>query len=150
MLNLKKSVVQEYWKKSDPRLARALNVMENVEHWTLDDIEAVSLAITDLGKKMDKTSKRTLASLSEELIMIMGYISSGKFFRLIKWMDETHPGLSVHFIMEARQLQQEWSPARLMVDRIQTINSLQLIGKVFAPSRTRLIVELLKDEQRRL
>lgn len=148
MLNLKKSVVQEYWKKSDPRLAKILGVMENVEHWTLDDIEAVSVAITDLGKKLDKTSKRTLASLSEDLIVIMGYISSGKFFRLIKWMDETHPGLSVHFIMEARQLQQEWNPARLMVDRIQTINSLQLIGKVFAPSRTRLIVELIKDDRK--
>ncbi len=150
MLNLKKSIVNEYWKKTDPRLHRILNVMENVEHWTMDDIQSVDAALTEFGKKMDKTSKRTLATLSEEIINLMGYISSGKFFRLIKWMDESHPGLSVHFIMEARQLQQDWSPARLMLDRIQTIHSLQLMGKVFAPSRTRLIAELLKEERKAL
>lgn len=148
MLNLKKSVVSEYWKKTDPRLARVLGVMENVEHWTVDDVESVAVGLTEMGKKMDKTSKRALASLSEELIYVMAYISSSKFFRMIKWMDESHPGLSVHFIMEARQMQQEWTPARLMVDRIQTINSLQLMGRVFAPSRTRLIAELLKDDRK--
>lgn len=148
MLNLKKSIVGEYWKKTDPRLARILGVMENVEHWIVDDVESVSNALADVGKKMDGASKKTLASLSEELIFAMAYIASGKFFRMIKWMDETHPGLSVHYIMEARQMQGDWTPAKLMVDRIQTIHSLQLIGKVFAPSRTRLIAELLRDERK--
>lgn len=148
MLNLKKSIVTEYWKKADPRLARIFSVMENVEHWVVDDTESVSKGLTDLGKRMDKASKRTLASLSEELIFLMGYISSGKFFRMIKWMDETHPGLSVHYIMEARQMQQDWAPAKLMVERIQTINSLHLMGKVFAPSRSRLIAELLKEDKK--
>jgi hypothetical protein len=148
MLNLKKSVVGDYWQKTNSRLARILSVMENVEHWIVDDVQSVAEALTDVGKKMDKSRKTTLAALSEELIYAMAYISSGKFFRMIKWMDETHPGLSVHYIMDARQMQNDWAPARLMVDRIQTINSLQLIGKVFSPSRTRLIAELLRDEKR--
>lgn len=148
MLNLKKTIVGDYWKKTDVRLARILSVMENVEHWIVDDVESVAQALTDVGKKMDKTSKKTLASLSEELIFAMAYIASGKFFRMVKWMDESHPGLSVHYIMEARQMQGDWAPARLMVDRIQTINSLQLMGRVFAPSRTRLIAELLRDDKR--
>jgi hypothetical protein len=148
MLNLKKSIVGEYWKKTNSRLARILSVMENVEHWIVDDVESVAQALTDVGKKMDKSSKHTLASLSENVIYAMAYISSGKFFRMINWMDESHPGLSVHYIMDARQMQNDWAPARLMVDRIQTINSLQLIGQVFAPSRTRLIAELLRDDKR--
>lgn len=148
MLNLKKSIVGEYWKKTDPRLARILSVMENVEHWIVDDVESVAQALADVGKKMDKSSKRTLASLSEELIFAMAYIASGKFFRMVKWMDDSHPGLSVHYIMEARTMQNDWPPARLMVDRIQTIHSLQLMGRVFAPSRTRLIAELLRDDKR--
>ena len=148
MLNLKKSIVTEYWKKADTRLARIFAVMENVEYWVVDDVESVSQGLSDLGKRIDKTSKRTLASLSEELIFLMAYIASSKFFRMVKWMDETHPGLSVHYIMEARQMQQDWAPAKLMVDRIQTINSLHLMGKVFAPSRTRLIAELLKDDRK--
>lgn len=153
MLNLKRSIVNEYWKKTDPRLAKILSAMENLEHWTVDDVESVSQGISSLGKKLDETSKRTLASLSEELIYLMAYITSGKFFRMIKWMDESHPGLSVHYIMEARQMQSEWGqsgslPARLMLDRLQTINSLQLMGKVFAPSRTRLIADLLREERK--
>lgn len=148
MLNLKRSIVGEYWKKTDPRLARILSVMENVEHWIVDDVESVAQALADVGKKMDKSSKRTLASLSEELIFAMAYIASGKFFRVVKWMDDSHPGLSVHYIMEARTMQNDWAPARLMVDRIQTIHSLQLMGRVFAPSRTRLIAELLRDDKR--
>jgi hypothetical protein len=148
MLNLKKSIVSEYWKKTDSRLARILSVMENVEHWIVDDVESVAQSLADVGKKMDKSSKKTLAALSEEVIFAMAYIASGKFFRMVKWMDESHPGLSVHYIMEARQLQSDWAPARLMVDRIQTINSLQLMGRVFAPSRTRLIAELLREDKR--
>lgn len=148
MLNLKKSVVGEYWKKTDPRLARILSVMENIEHWIVDDVESVAQTLADVGKKMDKSSKKTLATLSEELIFAMAYIASGKFFRMVKWMDESHPGLSVHYIMEARQMQADWAPAKLMIDRIQTINSLQLMGRVFAPSRTRLIAQLLHDDKR--
>lgn len=144
-LNLKKSIVSDYWKKTDPRLARILSVMENVEHWVVDDAQSVSDAISELAKKMDKTSKETLAKLSEELIYLMAYISSGKSLRMVKWMDESHPGLSVHYIMEARQMQ-EWPPARLMLDRLQTIKSLSLMGRVFAPSRTKLIAALLKEE----
>ena len=147
MLNLKKSIVSEYWKKTDPRLARILSVMENIEHWIVDDVDSVAQALADVGKKMDKSSKKTLATLSEELMFAMAYIASGKFFRMVKWMDESHPGLSVHYIMEARQMQNDWPPAKLMVDRIQTINSLQLMGRVFAPSRTRLIAELLRDDK---
>lgn len=129
-------------------MARILSVMENVEHWIVDDVESVAQSLADVGKKMDKSSKKTLAALSEEVIFAMAYIASGKFFRMVKWMDESHPGLSVHYIMEARQLQADWAPARLMVDRIQTINSLQLMGRVFAPSRTRLIAELLREDKR--
>ena len=145
-LNLKKSIVTEYWKKADPRMARILSVMENVEHWTVDDTQSVADAISDLAKKMDKSSKETLAKLSEELLYVMGYISSSKALRMVKWMDESHPGLSVHYIMEARQMQ-EWPPARLLLDRLQTIKSLSLMGKVFAASRTKLIAALLKDER---
>lgn len=148
MLNLKKSIVEDYWKKTDPRLSRILNNMGTVEHWIVDDVETVAQALADLGKKMDKTSKKTLAGLSEELIFTMAYIASSKFFRMVKWMDETHPGLSVHYIMEARNMKDDWAPAQLMVDRIQTIHSLELMGKVFAPSRTRLIAELLKEERK--
>lgn len=148
MLNLKPSVVEDFWKKTDPRLSRILKVMESVEHWVVDDVPSVSDALARTGKKMDGASKETLARLSEDVICVMAYISSGKFLRTINWMDESHPGLSVHYIMESRQLG-DLAPGRLMVDRLQTIKGLQLMGKVFAPSRTRLIAQLLKDEQKR-
>jgi|SRR5471032_2388819 len=147
MLNLKKSIVTDFWKRTDPRLARVLGVMENVEHWVVDDVEVVARKLAEAGKKMDQVSKETLAQVSEEVLFVMAYISCGKALRLLNWMDETHPGLSVHYIMEAKQTS-EWGPGRLMVDRLQTVKGLSLMGRIFAPARMRLIERLLKEDVR--
>ncbi len=144
-LNLTRSGVEFFWKNSDARMFKILQVMENVEHWVVDDVETVSKELVNLGKKMSSTSKQNLTKHSEEVIFIMAYISCGKAFRIMNWLDENHPGCSFHYVMEARQMD-DWDPGKLLQDRLRTIRNLNLLGKIFAPSRIRLTSELLKEQ----
>ena len=144
--NLGKSAVQRYWEGRDRRMGKVLHVMENVEDWVVDDVESVARELVNLGRQMSTASKRKLTRHAQDLMMVMAYISCGKALRLLNWLDEVYPGLTFHYAMEARQIDNEDAP-RLMLDRLRTMNNLGLLSKVFAPARSRLILELLADEE---
>jgi hypothetical protein len=145
-LNLNQANVNFYWKGQDPKIAKIISVMEKVEHWVVDDIDAVSKELISIGKKMNTTDKAKLAKNSDQLIEVMAYITSGKALRLLNWLDENHSGLSFQYVMEARQTDDD--TGKLLIDRLKTIKTLSLLNKVFSPSRTRLITELLKDSEK--
>lgn len=145
-LNLNQANVNFYWKGQDQKIAKIISVMEKVEHWVVDDIDAVSKELINIGKKMNTTDKSKLAKNSDQLIEIMAYITSGKALRLLNWLDDNHSGLSFQYVMEARQTDDD--TGKLLIDRLKTIKTLSLLNKVFSPSRTRLITELLKDSER--
>lgn len=147
MLNLNKSIVDQYWQKTAPRIAKVLSVMEGVEFWLVDDVQSVNDALRDLAKKMDKAPQEKLSTHAEDLLFIMAYMSSGRALRMMNWFDEQFPkGLSIDLLQEAKRLG-EVEHAQLMIDRLQTIDSLKMINRVFAPTRSRLILELLKKEK---
>lgn len=147
MLNLKKSIVEDYWRKTSPRMAKAISVMQDVEFWLLDDKKEVNDALNDLAKSMDKADRDNIVQQANALLYVMAYMSSGKALRMMSWFDEKHPnGLTVDITTMAKS-NPESIHARLLLDRLQTIKSLSLMNKVFAPSRTRLIIEMLKQEQ---
>lgn len=146
MLNLKKSIVEDYWRKTSPRMAKAILVMQDVEFWLLDDKKEVNDALNDLAKSMDKADKDVIIQQANSLLYVMAYMSSGKALRMMSWFDEKHPnGLTVDLTNLAKDNPEDIH-ARLMLDRLQTIKSLSLMNKIFAPSRTRLIIEMLKQE----
>ena len=146
MLNLNKSIVDQYWQKTAPRIAKVLSVMEGVEYWLVDDVQSVNDALREVIKKMDKASHEKMAAHTEDILFIMAYISSGRALRMMNWFDEHFPkGLSVDILQEAKRLGNV-EHAQLMMDRLQTIDSLKMINRVFAPNRSRLILELLKQE----
>ena len=144
-LNLSKSVVDFYWKTQDQRMLKILNMMEAVERWVVDDVETVSKQLVAFGKQMSLAKTGQLSQHSDEITMIMTYIFSGKAMRLLNWLDENYPGLSFHYVMEAKQ-REDWEAGRLMLDRLKTIKTLSLLGMIFTPMRTRLISGLLEDD----
>lgn len=149
MLNLKKSVVDEHWRKTAPRMAKVLAVMEGVEFWLVDDAESVNTALNELAKKMENSTRETLVDNAEALIFVMAYMASGRALRMMNWFDERFPkGLAIDIVQEAKNLP-EAAHARLLLDRLQTIKSLTLMNKVFAPNRTRVILEMLKSNSNR-
>ena len=37
MLNLRKSIIEDYWENQSPRLSKVIKAMERVEFWTVDE-----------------------------------------------------------------------------------------------------------------
>lgn len=145
-LNFNSKIINNFWKNSDQKVAKAISIMEKVEHWVVDDVESVAKELISLGKKMSDVSKDSLNEHAEDIIVIMAYISCGKALRLLNWIDESYPSLSFYYVMNARQTIEDSDQSRLLIDRLQTIKALSLLGKVFSPARTRLITELLKEK----
>lgn len=144
-LNLNKPAVEFHWKCTDQRLAKVLQMMERVEHWTVDDVESVVRELINLGKKISTSDRDSLTSSSESILLVMAYINCGKAMRIMNWLDENHPGLSFHYTLEARQMD-DTDAGRLMIDRLRAIKTVQLLSEIFTPSRTRLITEILKEK----
>ena len=147
-LNLNKSSVDFYWKTKDERMLKILSMMEAVEPWVVDDVESVAKELINFGKKISDLDVKAghLSKHSDEVTTIMTYIFSGKSIRLLNWLDDNYPGLSFHYVMEARQ-REDWESGRLLLDRLKTIKTLSLLGMIFTPMRSRLISGLLEDDE---
>jgi len=144
-LSLNKSAVDFYWKTQDQRMFKIISMMENVEHWIVDDVESVARELINFGKKISNAKTVQLSQHSDEITLIMAYIFSGKALRLLNWLDDNYPGLSFHYVMEARQ-REDWEAGRLLLDRLKTIKTLSLLGMIFTPMRTKLISGLLEED----
>lgn len=145
-LNLNKSAVDFYWKTQDKRMFKILSMMESVEPWIVDDVESIAKELVNFGRKISQAKTGQLSQHSEELTTVMTYIFSGKALRLLNWLDDNYPGLSFHYVMEARQ-REDWEAGRLLLDRLKTIKNLSLLGMIFTPMRTRLISGLLEEDE---
>lgn len=145
-LNLNKSSVDFYWKTKDQRMLKILSMMESVEPWVVDDVESIAKELVNFGKKISDAKTGQLSQHSDEITLIMTYIFSGKALRMLNWLDDNYPGLSFHYVMEARQ-REDWEAGKLLLDRLKTIKTLSLLGMIFTPMRTRLISGLLDDDE---
>lgn len=145
-LILSKSSVDFYWKHLDERMLKIITMMENVEPWVVDDTEQVATKLIEFGKNISNAKTGQLSQHSEDITTIMTYIFAGKALRLLNWLDDKYPGLSFHYIMEARQ-REDWDSGRLLLERLKTIKTLSLLGHIFTPMRTRLISSLLDEEK---
>ncbi len=145
-LNLNKSAVDFYWKNTDPRMLKILHVMESVELWVVDDVESISKELIVFGKKLSNTKTAKLAKRADEITTIMTYIFSSKSLRMLNWLDDHFPGLSFQYIMEAKQKEEKWEAGKLLLDRLRTIKSLDLLGLIFTTMRTRLISGLIEED----
>lgn len=146
MLNLKQSLVQRHWQVSSPRINKVFSVMEHVEHWVVDEAESVAMSLNQLAKIMNDVPKEKLGQqkVLEKLLFVMAYISCSKAMRIINWFDEKHTGMSLHYMQKIKQVE-DWAPAGLMLDRMGVVMRISLMSKVFAPTRSRLIAEILKN-----
>lgn len=146
-LNLSKSAVDFYWKTQDERMLKILSMMEAVEPWVVDDVESVAKELISFGKKIGQAKTGQLSQHSDDITTIMTYIFAGKALRMLNWLDDNYPGLSFHYVMEARQ-KEDWESGRLLLDRLKTIKTLSLLGHIFTPMRTRLISGLLEEDSK--
>lgn len=146
MPNLRQSIIEDFWHRKDPRMARILGWMESMEDWMLDDNEEVASSIFALAGTLEKISGKDVINNSDEIIKAMAYMSSPRALRLMEWFDEHFPqGISVNLTRKAQEMDDE--TASLLLDRLNTLHRLSLLSKIFSPHRTKLIVELLQENE---
>lgn len=146
-LNLRQSVLEDFWRKKDPRLSRILGWMESMEDWMLDDDQEIMDSILSFSSVLERTSSTRIAENADRLIEIMAYMSAPRAMRLMSWMEEQFPdGVSREILNNAIDMQGD-PTADLLIDRLDTLERLSLLCQLFSPTRTREIVSILKDFQ---
>ena len=146
MPNLRQSIIEDFWNKKDPRMARILGWMESMEDWMLDDNEDAANSIFALANTLERVSRKDILEHAPELIQAMAYMSSPRALRLMEWFDEHFPqGISVEITQRALSMKDD-ERAALLLDRFNTLHRLSLLTKMFAPHRTRMIVDLLREQ----
>lgn len=146
-LNLRQSVLEDHWRKKDPRLSRILGWMESMEDWMLDDDQEIMDAILTFSAVLERSSSARVTENADRLIEIMAYMSAPRAMRLMSWLEERFPdGVSRELLNNAIDMQGD-PTADLLVDRLDTLERLSLLSRMFSPARTREIVGILKDFQ---
>lgn len=148
MPNLRQSVIEDFWQRKDPRMARILGWMESMEDWMLDDNEDVASSIFALANTLEKVSGKEVVTNADDLLKAMAYMSSPRALRLMNWLEEHFPqGVTVSLTKHARENEDD-ETAALLLDRLNTLNRLSLLSKIFAPHRTKMIIDVLKDMEK--
>lgn len=143
-LNLKNSIVNEYYKTKSQRIYSILSTMEPIESWVLDTDKTISDAIVELTDALNSVSGNTLSENKEELIKVLAYMSSGKVLFFTEWLDKNFDSdISTEFLHEAINLYEDSAEFSIYVERIDTINKMNILGAIFSEKRLNKIVILL-------
>jgi hypothetical protein len=147
MPNLRQSVLESFWNNKNQRLARILGWMESMEDWILDDQPTASSKIFELAAALERTTPDRLMDSSQDLAEALAYMSSPRSLRVIQWLDENFgQDACMSLVTHAANNQDIDSSAALMLDRFQRLNQINLLGHIFAPSRSRSILDLLASQ----
>ena len=143
-LTLLDSFVNEFWAKKDRRLSRVLKVMDSVETWVFDDKEDFARSVNEMAGSLSTAGEEKIKESVESLITVMAYMSSSKSLRLLGWLEENYPEVFKK-MLEALPGHPKAKAARLLSTRVRVMSNLNLMGKVFNPSRSQKITQWLRS-----
>lgn len=151
-LNLRNSILNQWWESKNPKTAQMLEWMKQMESWNLDEHKGFSEALFDLTKLMESSSRDQLLRHSQNLIRVMAYMSPARAFRILEWGDSQFNktgGFSLT-ILEAAVSDTQKPENLLLIDRLRVLQGVILLGTVFSANRVSLIKKLLKKELSKL
>lgn len=125
-----------------------------------------------LLQKLESVNKRKLVERIKEIIIILNRLTFKNFSNILNFFDKQHLGLSINYVMTARNensgnsnnqkyidksqllFRNNSSSTKLITDqeadifyqRLIILERNRILRYVFAPNRTRLVRELLKDD----
>jgi prophage DNA circulation protein len=141
--------VQAFFRERDPNLAKAVEGMESVESWTRDRVESVQAMLQQLADRVEYADLETEATaVQTKLIVLLGYISSGKAIKLLMWIDQTSPNFVAKTLAEAQMLavldKVNEEAARLFVERFEVLERLHMLSRIFAEDRLEIVQKVLR------
>ncbi len=148
MPDLDKDVVAQYWQeKHDYALYRIIATMEAVEDWVLDgdaEVEEKLLQLCEAAEGLDKFQ------LGEEdsFIKTLTSIKASRALRFLQHVDQMMPGSASKLLVfaEVASSSKEDTPG-FFLNRNLVFERLQLLGRIFAPERFRLVMGAMEKAE---
>lgn len=151
--NLNSDLSQEssdaFFSERDPALAKAIQGMESCESWTRDRVDSVQNALQNFADHVEDFDLDNIPNdLHNRLIILLGYISSGKAIKLLMWIDQCSPNFVARTLAEAQMLAVIDKPneeaSRLFIERFEVLERLNMLSRVFAEDRLSVVERVLR------
>lgn len=155
MPDLGEEAVESYWQSKGRDLARTVADIESREDWVLDEAPALREAILALGLDLDESAEGRLTDLAgdEQAIdnarLALAYMGAGRRFRLLAAMAEERSDgapLAANILSPEAATPEAEDAARVLRSSVRHLARLNLLYKVFAPERMRLILDAIREE----
>lgn len=137
-----------------PDIEKAVRAMESSESWTMDRYSKVQAALEQLAAKIEEETNAgdiDFGTISEEahdqMIALLGYLSSGKAIRLLLWIDQYSPDFVAKTLVQAQFMTikegVDKAGCELLIERFQVLENMHLLSRVYAEPRLSIMREVL-------
>lgn len=144
-LNLRRSIISRYWQKKSPRVARVIGLMESMEDWMVDDHEPVARSLDKMAKRLEKSGPSDILNQTDNLLEVMAYMSTGKVLAIIDWLEVKYEGRVSLRILDYAKQKEGSIPAQLLIERVRTLETLELLPQVFSPTRINFVRQIIQQ-----
>lgn len=144
-LNLDPNFINQYWEKEGLECYTLLNEASKLETWTLTNEPIFQAKLQEFVSIYKTAPSLQWSNNSDKITELMTYMNISQFALFFRYLDITFPGLSFHFVMEARD-KEDWRAGELLLRRIKLLKEYGFLNKIFSPMRTRLISGLLESD----
>lgn len=147
-LDLRTDQLEKHWKAKDKRgrLNNILSLMDNIEHWTVDDNESIVKTLMDLSVAFENVLNLNpiFKENKDTILYIMAYISSSRAIRLYEWFGKNskYKEFSDELIAYANDHIDEPVYA-IFIERLNTFKKANLLYSIFATERINKILLIL-------
>lgn len=150
MPDLSRVGVHAFWHDYDRRvLYRIVASIEAVESWAIDNNPHIDQALEHLGEALEGLSESDIEFSDEEkVVKLLASIHAGRALRLMQFLDIKKPGTASKLLVYAEEVTKERAQkdpyADMFLKRNLSFERLQLLSRVFAPERVRLLLNALE------
>jgi hypothetical protein len=147
--DLSTEATREFFRARDPALEKAVMGMESVESWTLDRVQSVQETLQKFADSVEHLELDSLPTdLHNKLIILLGYISSGKAIKLLMWIESSSPNFVAKTIAEAQMLsvidKLNVNAAKLFVERFEVLERLHMLSRIFSGERLEVLQKVMR------
>jgi intracellular multiplication protein IcmW len=146
--DLSTEAAEAFFEARDPSLAAAIKSMESAESWTKDRFEEVQVTLQEFAERIaDADLEEVSPKMRSELIVLLGYISSGKAIKLLMWIESSLPNFVARTLAQAQMLGVEDpinnEACRLFVERFYVLERLQMLSRIYSEERLKIVQKVL-------
>jgi intracellular multiplication protein IcmW len=147
-LDLSPEGVKEFWLvRHDNALWRIISSMEAIEDWTMDGDPEFEAAVTRLCKTLESTENFELSN-EDNFIKILTGLKASRALRLLQYLDSLKPGTASKLLVHAEVASNDPSdPPGFFLKRNLVFERLQLLGRVFATERVKLVLDAIEKDE---